>query len=129
MADEIERDGEIAREAHRRSRLAVSPVPRPDCDVQGWLEPGEQVLAWRSPATLDRRVPVERDRPPFGDLYVTSDRLVLCGATPVSIALTEIQDAAIVGGNLGLLLRDGVGLTISCDRPMVLRAQIAEARA
>ena len=128
MPEEIDRDGEIARAAHRRSRLAVSPVPRPDYAAEGWLEPGEQLLA-RSPATVDRRITAARDRPPSGILYVTSKRLVLTGVTSMSIALREIQEAAIVGGKLVLLLPDGVGVTITCDRPELLRVKIAAARA
>ena len=128
MADEIECDGEIARAAHRRSRLAVSPVPRPDWPAEGWLEPDEQLLA-RSPASVDRRITAARDRPPSGTLYVTSKRLVLTGVTPMWIALGEIQEAAIVGGKLVLLLPDGIGVTITCERPQHLRAQIAAARA
>ena len=129
MADEIKCDGEIARAARSRSSWRSHPSLGQDCAAQGWLEPGEQLLAWRSPAAVDRRVAGEQGQPPSGDLYVTSERLVLSGATPVSIALPEIQEAAMVGGHLALLLRDGVGVTISCNRPEALRTQIAEARA
>jgi hypothetical protein len=79
--------------------------------------------------TLDRREPGACVRPPSGDLYVTSERLVLIGATRASIALAEIEEAALVRGNLVLLLHDGVGVTIRSDRPQILRREIAAARA
>ena len=127
--DEADRAGEIA--VRPRSRL---PPPAPsaaplDRGAERWLEPGEHVLARRSAATLERREPLARDRRPAGELYVTSERLFLAGTARISIALVEIEEAALVGGNLELLLCEGVGVTIRCDRPQALRAELAAARA
>lgn len=128
MADEIDRDGAAAEAVHRRLHVTVPPLPRPDAAAEAWLEPDELLLA-RLPATIDRRITAARDLPPSGILHVTSQRIFLSGVTPLSIALGEIQEAAIVGGKLVLLLPDGVGVTITCDRPHLLRIQIAAARA
>jgi hypothetical protein len=128
MADDFERDGEIAWKARTRPRAPISPVLRPASGVECWLEPGEQLIARRSAVTVDRRELGSGDRPPSGDLYVTSQRLVLAGGTLVSIWLPEIEEAALVRDRLVLLLNDGVGVTITCDRPELLRALIAAAR-
>jgi hypothetical protein len=127
--DEADREGAIAGGSRSRLPSATPSTALSDWDAERWLEPGEHVFARRSVATLERREPVACDRPPSGDLYVTSERLFLAGAARISIALAEIDEAALVAGNLVLLLREGVGVTIRCDQPQELRAEIAAARA
>ena len=82
------------------------------------LLPGEQLVAHRGAALLDRRQ-ARRQRRPVGDLYLTSARLLFVGSPRASIPLESIQ----------LMLRGGFGVSIDVERPRLLREQIAAARA
>jgi hypothetical protein len=97
-------------------------------DIWHPLLPGEQVVAHRGAATLDRRQP-RRQRRPVGDLYLTSARLLFVGSPMASIPLESIEDAILIGARIQLMLRGGVGILIDVDRPQLLREQIADARA
>lgn len=104
----------------------------PDERIQHRLFPDEHVLAIRRGAGLDRRQPaveagsIVSNR---GDLYLTSGRLVHLGDHAITLDLDQIDDAALAGERLLLVLRDGVGVALCVDRPRLFRVQIAAARA
>ena len=92
------------------------------------LLPGEQLVAHRGAALLDRRQ-ARRQRRPVGDLYLTSARLLFVGSPRASIPLDSIEDAILIGDRIQLMLRGGFGVSIEVERPRLLREQIAAARA
>ncbi|MEO8470193.1 MAG: hypothetical protein ABI573_11085 [Chloroflexota bacterium] len=117
-----------------RERYRIGPLPSLDADpgtaVQ--LEPGEHIVAIRESVFLDRREP----RPDLnalagvaGTLYVTTRRLLLLGRIRLSIDLAEIEDVAVSGERLLLVLRDARGVSLETARPRLLRVELAAARA
>jgi hypothetical protein len=107
----------------------------PDERIAELLLPGEDVLAIRRSAILDRREPpVGGGHWPGcpglrGDLYVTSVRLVLIGGTVVEYDLDGIREAVVSTGRLLLTLSSGAGIIIEVDQPGPLRAEMGCARA
>lgn len=118
-----------ARERYRRR--GIDPEA-PDERIAPLLQPGEQVVAIRRSAALDRREPASTPAPPpglGGDLYVTSRRLVLVGRRFVAFDLVDIEDVVLSGERLFLVMRDGAGVTLDVDWPRLLRVHVAAARA
>jgi hypothetical protein len=107
----------------------------PDARIAELLAPGEDLLAVRRPALLDRREPaLGGARGPGcpglgGDLYVTSARLVHVGRTVLEYDLGAIREAVVSAESLLLIMCDGAGITLGVDRPRLLRGEIAIARA
>jgi hypothetical protein len=125
-------DEAAASEARVRYREhGVEPI-EPDERIQALLAPGEQVIAVRCAVALDRRQ-TSAESPAIdsirGDLYMTSARLVHVGPTIITFELDDIEDAALAGHRVLLLLRDGRAIALEVDRPRLLRVQIAAARA
>ena len=122
-------DADRAEAAAARSRYrAVGLVPiSPDPGVEVALAHGEQLVARQPSVRIDRRQHSEAR--PCGDLYVTSERVLVLGRGSISIPLDEIDDAAVLGGALVLLLGGGKAVTVETNRPRLLRVQIAAARA
>ena len=128
QADSDEAAASEARACYREHGL--EPL-EPDDAIRGLLGPGEKVLAVRYGVALDRRIGSARVSvidSIQGDLYVTSDRLVHVGSQAVSFDLSEIEDSALVGEKVLLVLRDGVGVAFDADHPRLLRVQIGAAR-
>jgi len=127
-----EPDDVAASEARVRYRTCgVEPVEA-DEGIRGLLVSGEDVVAVRRNVALDRRLASARE--PVvdsirGDLYVTTKRLVHVGDCVLTFDLEEIEDSALAGDTVLLLLGDGVGVALRTDRPRLLRVQIAAARA
>jgi hypothetical protein len=125
-------DEAAASEARARFRtFGVEPLEADD-RVRALLDPCEQVLAIRHSVALDRRLGSSRTSvidSIRGDLYVTTTRLVLVGEQVVTFHLDQIEDSALAGESVLLILGDGVGIVLDADRPRLLRVQIAAARA
>jgi len=127
MPGDVDLDRAKATEARARYRTeGLVSIPS-DPRIEQALGVGERLVARRSDVCLDRR-DAERGREPFGDLFVTSERILLIGPTTVSIPLEEIGEAALLGDRLVLLLRGGTAVAIRADRPRLLRVQISAAR-
>ncbi len=127
MTDERDLDARAAARARASFRAGLELAVTPDARIHDLLEPGERLLATRRGVRLERRQSGIADAP-TGDLYVTSQRLLLLGRHPVTLGLCEIEDATIIGERLVLLLRGGVAASIETGRPRLLRVQIAAAR-
>jgi hypothetical protein len=128
-------DEAAAIEARERYRDGgIEPI-EPDARIAALLVPGEEVLAVRRSALLDRREPPLGGRPQPGcpglpgDLYVTSARLVHLGRRQIEFDLASVREAVASGERLLLILCDGAGITFGVDRPRLLRVEIAAARA
>jgi len=125
-------DEEAASAARARFKsFGVEPVDADD-RVRGLLDPAEQVLAVRHSVALDRRLGSSRAsaiNSIRGDLYVTTARLVLVGEQLLTFELDQIEDTALAGELVLLILGAGVGIVLDADRPRLLRVQIAAARA
>lgn len=116
--------------ARRRFREGSVDVHEPDARIAPLLRPDELVLAVRGDAALDRRQPCPPHAPDLhGALYLTSDRIVHVGRRPIVVELDDIEDSVVAAGRLLLALRDGNGIAIDTDGPLLLRVQIAAARA
>jgi hypothetical protein len=131
-------EGELAtsesRERRRGARVGVTEL-EPDARMAELLLPGEDVVALRRPAVLDRREPpVGGGRWPgcpglSGDLYVTSRRLVHVGRAVVEYDLDGIREAVVSAGRLLLTLGNGEGIILHVDEPGPLRVEMGRARA
>lgn len=126
QADETAAD--VARERYRTQPMAALD---PDARIGPLLAPGECVLAVRRSAMVDRREPVLGSDEPSGlagDLYLTSQRLVLVGRHTLAFDLDEIEEAMLSGDQLLLVLRGGQGAALGVAQPRLLRVEIAAAR-
>jgi len=126
-------DEAAALEARERYRDREMEPLEPDARIAELLIPGEEVLAVRRAALLDRREPPLGAYYPgyrglAGDLYVTSARLVHVGRTVLELDLDAIREAAVSAERLLLILGGGAGITLEVDRPRLLRVEIAVAR-
>ncbi len=124
-------DEAAANDARRRYRGGRVPPLASQPVVEGFLLHGEQVIATRRSCALDRLgAPGSADALGVpGELYVTTLRLIHRGAQCLAVCLGEIEEAALANGAVLLRLRDGTGLALACAQPMLLRVQIAAARA
>jgi hypothetical protein len=126
-ADEVAAD-----EARARFRDTGPPSLPPDARIAPLLEPGERLIAVRHAALLDRREPAPGERltsGAAGELYVTSQRIMLVGRITLEVALEAIEDAVLSGERLLLVLREGRGVTLQVGQPRLLCVEIAAARA
>jgi hypothetical protein len=123
-------DEAAAAEARRRYQSERMASLGPDPAITPLLAPGEEVLAVRRCVGFERRL-ASRGKvcAGRGDLYLTSARLVLLGQTTFAIGLDEIEEAMLSGGRLLLVLHDGAGMSLELERPLLLRVEIATARA
>ena len=127
-----EADEAAADEARERYRTRPTAALAPDARIGPLLAPGEQVLAKRESAFVDRRQPLPGSDEPSGiagDLYLTSRRLVLAGRYTLAFELDEIEEALLSGDQLLLVMRDGRGASVGVAQPRLLRVEIAAARA
>lgn len=116
-----------------RLRYRRRGVGRIDADEQigPILEPGEQLVAVRRSAVVDRPETPESGAalPGVADVYVTTRRLVLVGQEVHSFDLATVDEAVVSNERLLLVLCDGAGLVLKVDWPRLLRVEIAAARA
>ncbi len=125
-------DENAADEARERYRTEPMALLEADDRIAPLLAPGEDVVAVRRSAVLERReVPpgAEGSMGLAGDLYLTSRRLVLVGRRTVSFALGEVAEAMLAGDQLLLVMRNGDGASLGVAQPHLLRVEIAAARA
>lgn len=124
-------DENAADEARERYRTEPMALLRADDRIAPLLAPGEDVVAVRRSAVLERReVPpgAEGQMGLVGDLYLTTRRLVLVGRRTVSFDLGVIAEAMLAGDQLLLVMRDGQGASLGVAQPRLLRVEIAAAR-
>ena len=96
------------------------------------LDPTEHLLAVRRSVLFDRRQTpsgIDVSIGLAGDLYLTTQRLILVGRTTLSLDLDEIDETVLSGDRLLLVMRDGLGVSIGVAWPRLLRVEIATARA
>jgi hypothetical protein len=131
--EEIAARDEAAASVARRQYRAVGMAPvDADARIAGMLRAGERIFATRSPTFISRRLSPDGPIAPRaleGDLYLTSERLIVAGPTTVEEDLEAIEEAVISGDQLLLVVHDGVGLLLEVDQPRLMRVQIAAARA
>lgn len=123
---------EAAADAARvRLRREPQSAIEPDARIAGLLREGEELLAVRRSAAFERRQaePIEGLRGLAGDLYLTSQRLVLLGRLIVSIELGDLVEVGLAGERLVLVLPDGRGASLDVAQPRLLRVELAAARA
>jgi hypothetical protein len=105
----------------------------PDAMIRPLLAPGELVLAVRRRIGFERRPASEgKAGRRCGDLYLTSARLVLLVPLEqrvIEICLDQVQEAMVSANQLLLVLHDGAGMSLEVDRPLLLRVELATARA
>lgn len=99
----------------------------PDDTIGPELVDGERLFAVRPAAHVERHDPNGRAIPYPGRLYLTTQRLLVAGAMPLSVAVADIREVAMAGERLLVSLVDGGGLTLDVSWPRVLRVQIAAA--
>jgi hypothetical protein len=128
MHRDREQDAAAATVARARFRAEGPDTLPADPRIARLMVQGELLVAKRGEVAFDRRQASLRDRP-VGDLYVTSERLILVGSSAITIALEDIEDAALIGDCVLLMLTGGAAIAIEADRPRLLRVQIAAARA
>lgn len=122
-------DETSANDARRRLRRQGIVAVEPDARIGVMLGPGERVVAVRRAVSVERRKDTrDPEEGLFGDLYVTTSRLVYLGSVPVEIALLDIREAVAASGALRLVVGDGRGVEIRTSDPCVLRVEIAAVR-
>jgi hypothetical protein len=125
-------DEASAREARARYRVHGLEPLEPTGPVRDLLAPGELLLAAFPRVALEVRRSMDGGPPqcrPEGNLYVSSERLVHGGREPWAVRLDDIDDAAVSGDRILLVLRDGAGIALNTEQPRLLRVRIATARA
>ena len=125
-------DEAAATDARARFRAMGPPRLEPDARIAALLARDETLIAVRASAILERREP--RPSEPTGSgvggqLAVTSQRLILAGRHLLTFDLAEVEEIAMSGDRLLVVMRDGLGVTLSVEQPRLLRVEIAAARA
>ena len=101
----------------------------PDERIDVLLAPGEDLVTVRRAVRLERRL-AKREAGGWvgGDLYVTTERLILLGRVRVDYSLCEIRDAVEAEGVLRLIIGEDRGVEIEVHDPQLLRVEIAAVR-
>jgi hypothetical protein len=101
----------------------------PDVGVRSALRPGEELLALRGLAIVERFP--HRDEPPaLGRLAITTDRMIVLDGRATTLAwLDELDDVTLITDGLLVVLASGAGFAVSVAQPRLLRVQLAAARA
>jgi hypothetical protein len=120
--DELE-----AYEARARYRTEGLPTLEVDAPVAELLRTDETVADVRQSAVVIRHLRGDGNEEFPGRLYLTNQRLLLVGGSPLEVELTEVDELALAGERLLVTLRDATGLAIDASRPRLLRVQIAAA--
>lgn len=125
-------DEVAATDARARYRTETPLRLEPDERLAALLDHDEWLIAVRTSAILDRRVP--RPGEPAGaglegQLAVTSRRLILAGRHVLTFDLGEVEEIVLSGDRLLVVMRHGIGVALDVEQPRLLRVQIASARA
>lgn len=125
-------DEVAATDARTRYRTEAPSRLEPDGPFAALLDQDEWLIAVRTSAVVDRRVPRpgEPARPGLdGQLAVTSRRLILTGRHVLTIELVEVEQIVLSGDRLLVVMHGGSGVALDVEQPRLLRVQIAAARA
>ena len=128
ILERAERDERDAQEAREHYRVSGLPEVLPDATVAAHLQPGEELVAVRASVSADRDGRGDDEQLLAGPLYLTNRRLLLLARLPLAIDLSLIDEVALAGERLLLLLRDGTGLNVQTPAPRLLRVQISAAQ-
>ena len=122
-------DESLARAARERYRRDGIPSITPDIAMRSALFLEEQLLAVRQTALIGR-LSDRQGSPLSGRLAITSQRLLLLDAEPLTLAyLEDLDEVTLVRDRLLVMLRSGDGFVITAAQPMLLRVELAAARA
>jgi hypothetical protein len=122
-------DEALAAAARTRFRTDGMVSIEPDHQMRLTLRSGEQVLAVREQAVIERMIDGVRTLV-TGPLAITNKRLVVVDGQPVTLAsLNELDDVTLATNRLLVMLTSGVGLRIEAAHPRLLRVELSEARA
>ena len=121
-------DEALARTARVRYRADGIGSMEPDDCMRLALGLDERLVAVRKKASIERLS--QRGRSPLsGRLAITSERVLVFEAQPVTLAmLDELDEVALVSDRLLVMLVSGDGFTITAPNPMLLRVELAAAR-
>jgi hypothetical protein len=125
----VSTDEASASDARRQLREQGIVALEPDERIGVMLAPDERVVAVRHAIFVERRK--NRQDPDlglFGDLYVTTSRVVCLGQVTVDVPLVEIREAVVAAGALRLDVGDGRGIEIRITDPSLLRVELAGVR-
>jgi hypothetical protein len=122
-------DESLAKAARERYRREGISSITPDAGMRSALGLEEQLLAVRQ-AVLIERLSDRQASPLSGRLAITSERLFLLDLEPLTLAfLEELDEVTLVRDRLLVMLASGDGFTITAAQPMLLRVELAAARA
>jgi hypothetical protein len=129
MVTDVE-DEVLARAARARYRSDGIVGIDADDGIRSVLDDGEQLLAVPQSATVEWLSDDGRSLA-RGRLAVTTRRLlIISDAAAVALAsLDELDEVTLVSDRLLVMLNGGAGFTIIAPRPMLLRVELAAARA
>jgi len=116
---------EMTRRHLRQGPLEAIP---PDEVIGPRLAPAELVVAVRRHALVDWHPVGATARSITGDVYLTSERLVVTGSDIATWDIGLIHEADVTDRQLLLVLRDGTGVALEVDRPASFRLKIQAAR-
>jgi hypothetical protein len=122
-------DERAAFDARALYRTEGLPAIEPDAAVTHSIRPGETVVSVRTSSVVSRHLRGDGIDDFAGRLYLTSQRLLLLGQSPLDVELDQIDELALAGERLLVTLNDGTGLSIDAVQPRLLRVQIAAALA
>jgi hypothetical protein len=114
-----------------RARYRTDGIRSIDSDegMRSALAGGEELLAIRHTASVER-LSAEGRSPVIGRLAITTERLMMLDAQPSTLAsLDELDEVTLVSDRLLVMLTSGAGFTITAPWPMLLRVELAAARA
>lgn len=122
-------DEALARAARARYRADGIGRLEPDDGIRSALGFDEHLLAVRQTVAVERLSDGGRS-PLFGRLAITSERLFVLDDQPLTLALLdELDEVTLVRNRLLVMLTSGDGFTITAPNPMLLRVELAAARA
>jgi hypothetical protein len=129
ILERTRQDERAAEDARARYRTRGLPSIEPDDAIAADLRPNEGVVEVRQAVTVGRHRSGNQLDIHAGRLYLTTDRLILRGAAPLHVELSDIEELALAGEQLLVTLADGTGLAIDAGAPRLLRVQVSAARA
>jgi hypothetical protein len=122
-------DEALARAARARYRKDGIGSIDGDEGMRSALAGDEELLAIRQTASVERLSDAGRS-PVSGRLAITTERLFMLDAQPPTLAsLDELDEVTLVRDRLLVMLTSGAGFTITAPQPMLLRVELAAARA
>jgi hypothetical protein len=122
-------DEALAKAARARYRRDGIGSIDGDEGMRSALASGEELLATRQTASVER-LSDKGKSPVIGRLAITTERLLMLDAQPPTLAsLDELDEVTLVRDRLLVMLTSGAGFTITAPQPMLLRVELAAARA